>query len=110
MKAFVLLLVVVVIIGGSVGGAFIGGVAVGKGQNDGPMVADIPVPGGSADVGATSEPGGFQQLSPEQVANFRQQAQSGELSAEDLAQLRHSLVEARPEQAPEARAVGSARV
>ena len=32
MKAFVLLLVVVVIIGGSVGGAFIGGVAVGKGQ------------------------------------------------------------------------------
>ena len=91
MKAFVLLLVVVVIIGGSVGGAFIGGVAVGKGQNDGPMVADIPVPGGSADVGATSEPGGFQQLSPEQVANFRQQAQSGELSAEDLAQLRQQF-------------------
>ncbi len=96
MKAFILLLVVVVIIGGSVGGAFIGGVAVGKGQEEGPPVAVLEVPGrsdaaGSTAAGATTEPGGFQQLSPEQVANFRQQAQSGELSAEDLARLRQQF-------------------
>ncbi len=92
MKAFILLLVVVVIIGGSIGGAFVGGVAVGKGQEAGPTVADIPVPGRSATVAVeATEPGGFQQLSPEQVGNIRQQFQSGQLSQEDVARLRQQF-------------------
>jgi hypothetical protein len=43
-KTFVLMIVAIVLIGGAIGGAFIGGVAVGKDQqqDDGTLPTDIP--------------------------------------------------------------------
>ena len=69
-KAFMLLLVGVLVLGGSIGGAFAGGVAVGKGQEAEAAPSDVPtqLPAGSGQQFTD-------QFSQEQLDQFRQQFQ-----------------------------------
>ena len=85
-KSFVLLLVGVLALGGGLGGAFVGGIALGKSQDD--EVAQVSLP--------TRQPsdGGQQSLGPSNgpaITGLRDQAQSGDANQEDLAQLRQRL-------------------
>jgi hypothetical protein len=68
-RSFLLLLGLGVVLGVSLGGAFIGGVAFGKGQGDATASAQAVAalgPGGSPAAGfaGSNQPGGFQQRSP----------------------------------------------
>ncbi|PKB80630.1 MAG: hypothetical protein BZY88_08235 [SAR202 cluster bacterium Io17-Chloro-G9] len=81
-NAFALVLVLVLVLGGSIGGAFAGGVAFGKSQNEEPMSSRLPSTGGTASQfgqGGTGLP---------QQDTLRQGIQSGDLSLQDLEQLR----------------------
>ena len=85
-KAFVTLLVAVLILGGALGGAFAGGVALGKNGGEEAPQSNLP--------GTSSPPGGQQaQGQPDQgqLGLLRQRIQSGEISEEELAQLREQL-------------------
>ena len=68
-KAFVLLVVAILVLGGGLGGAFAGGVAVGKGQNEGTPTNSLPQP--SSDQ--TQTPFDPSQLSQEQLQQIREQ-------------------------------------
>ena len=83
-RAFVLLLVGVLAVGGSLGGAFVGGIALGKSQGD-ETAAQSTLPAQSS-FSPNQPPSG--QLSQDQIDQFRQRLQSGEIDPQDLAQLR----------------------
>ena len=98
-KAFSVLLVLVLVLGGGLGGAFAGGVALGKSQSDevelGGSSAPLRFsprqgPSGQADRQPTDhapEQFGSGQPSQQDLAQLRQRFQSGEISPEDLDRL-----------------------
>jgi hypothetical protein len=87
-----MMLAVFVVLGVSLGGAFVGGVALGKSQGD--DSADVnsgALAGSSLQQQATDQSGQvFQRgsASPEDLASLRERFQSGELGSEELAQIR----------------------
>ena len=110
-KPFMLMLATFVVLGISLGGAFAGGVALGKSQDDSSsLTATSPLSAasrqqavGSAGSGQLGGPGesrqpgqgfagqGFSERSPEELAQLRQRIQSGDISPEELAQIRQSF-------------------
>lgn len=91
-KSFFVMLVAVLVLGGSLGGAFVGGIALGKGQED----ADTPAAtiqqanAGLAQALGNVSTNGAGQTSLDQI---RQRIQSGEVTPEELARLREQLQE-----------------
>ena len=85
-KAFVMLLVAVLILGGSLGGAFAGGVVLGKSQGEEVAQSSLPAQS-TSNLGQQSSG----QLGQEQLDQFRQQIQSGEFSQQDLDQFRQQF-------------------
>ena len=81
-KAFLMILVLVLVLGGSIGGAFVGGIALGKTQSDDPVASGLAVTGGTD---SQFSQGG---LGLPQRDQLRQGIQSGNLSQQDLEQLR----------------------
>ena len=83
-KAFVLLLVAVLVVGGSLGGAFVDGMAIGKSQES-EAAQSVP-------TATLTPPGSGRQAadeaSPPSLIELRQRLQSGQATPEDLAQLR----------------------
>ena len=86
-KSFMLLIAVVAMLGVSIGGAFVGGIALGKSQDaEASQVATL----------APSPSGGFQQANgtsdgSASLAQIRQRIQSGEVTPEELAELRQQF-------------------
>ena len=80
-RAFLLLLAGVLVLGGGLGGAFVGGIALGKSQGD-EVEAQSNLPAQAPPDGLGQRPLG--QLSEEQLEQFR----SGEFSPQDRDQLR----------------------
>ena len=69
---FLLFLVAILVLGGSLGGAFVGGIAVGKSQDEGEAVAQSslpPQPTSATGQGFTGD------LTPDQLSQLRQQFQ-----------------------------------
>ena len=85
-KAFLLLLVGVLVLGGSIGGAFAGGIVLGKSQGE---EAAPTSPYSLPQSDQTQQLPG--QLSQEQLEQMRQQMQSGQLSPEQLDQFRQQM-------------------
>ena len=88
-KAFLLLLAAVLVLGGGLGGAFAGGVALGKSQGD-DKVAPNSTPttlGPEAQDELSDQPG------QSQLDQLRQRFQSGELTRDELAERRRQLQE-----------------
>ncbi len=84
-RSFTLLIGVVVALGISIGGAFVGGIALGKSQD---------AEAAQATPGVTAAPSGFQQSDGADVASLdrlRQRIQSGDATPEELAQLRQQF-------------------
>jgi hypothetical protein len=85
-KSFLPLLIGVLVLGAGFGGAFAGGIALGKGQQEElPLVAVQPA--ASSDVGR--ETTGQTELP--NLSQIREQFQSGEIDPETLAQLREQF-------------------
>ena len=83
-KLFVGLLIGILVVGASVGGAFAGGVAYGRGQQDTtPVVAASALPSPSGSQADVAPPGGAD------IADLRQRLQSGDITPEELQQLRN---------------------
>ena len=82
-KGFVSLLVGVLVLGVAIGGSFLGGLVIGKGQEAEAAASVAPVPQPPAAVPQTSG-----QTDGQTLGSLREQFQSGELSPEDLAALR----------------------
>ncbi|MCZ6891091.1 MAG: hypothetical protein O7F09_01070 [Chloroflexi bacterium] len=70
-KAFVLLVVAILVLGGGLGGAFAGGVVVGKGQNEETSIDSLP----QAPSNQTQTPFDPSQLSQEELDQLREQFQ-----------------------------------
>ena len=88
-KAFMSLVVGVLVLGAAIGGSFMGGIAVGKGQTSesgaSENVLTLPPPGGAAAPALESSDGA------QSLAQLREQVQAGEASQESLAQLRQQF-------------------
>ena len=78
-KSFTLLLAAFLALGGGLGGAFVGGIALGKNQEGASAQTNVPAQQSAVQSDAPS---------PDQL---RQQIQSGELSQEEAAQLRQQF-------------------
>ena len=87
-KAFVLLLVIVLVLGAGLGGAFAGGIALGKSQGDEELPA-VNTPAPTLVTLPNQEPAG--QPDQPDFADIRQRLQSGEITQEELAQLRQQF-------------------
>ncbi|MDA1349651.1 MAG: hypothetical protein O3A47_12425 [Chloroflexi bacterium] len=89
-KNFMLMIVGVLVLGGAIGGSFVGGMVVGGGDSSdaeaATNVVTLPSPGGRTATAAAEPSGGTPSL-----ADLRQQLQSGDLSQEEIAQLRQQL-------------------
>lgn len=81
-KPFILILAITIILGGSIGGAFVGGIAVGKNQGD-----DTVTPVSAATGGQDSQLNQTGLGLPDRD-QLRQRIQSGDLSQQDFEQLR----------------------
>ena len=91
-KAFVLLVVTVLVLGAGVGGAFAGGIALGRSQGD------EGIPATSAPAASSVTPGDQEPAEqPDQpdLSDLRQRFQSGEISQEELAELRQQFEQER---------------
>ena len=99
MRAFMILLVSALVLGGSLGGAFVGGVALGKSNNEETPAVSFPTPTISSSLQQPDEGGAPSQVSdlhqqlgegivPSQVGDLRQRFRSGELTPEELRALR----------------------
>ena len=82
-KGFVSLLVGMLVLGAAIGGSFLGGLVIGKGQEAEAAASVAPVPQPPTAVPQTSG-----QTDGQTLGSLREQFQSGELSPEDLAALR----------------------
>ena len=83
-KLFIGLLIGILVVGASVGGAFAGGVAYGRGQEDTtPVVAASALPSPSGSQVGVAPPGGAD------ITNLRQRFQSGDITPDELQQLRN---------------------
>ena len=94
-KSFLLFLTFFVALGISIGGAFAGGVAFGRSQDNEASPSD-PALSFSGNFGQQSPGGAAQGFSagegiPDSLAQLRQRIQSGDINPEDLAQLRQRL-------------------
>ena len=91
-KSFVLVLVGVLVLGGTIGGSFVAGLVVGGGDSAeaeaAANVVTLPSPGGSGATAQTTEAPPVGSLS---LAEIRQQVESGELTQDDVAQLRQQF-------------------
>ena len=85
-SAFMLSLVGVLALGGALGGAFVGGIALGKSQE--PEAAESAF--GLRSTSGSDQPSS-EQPSLESLAQLRQRLQSGELSPEELAQVQEQF-------------------
>ena len=89
-KSFLLTVVAVLVLGGMVGGAFVAGLVVGGGsdEEEAPSVLTLPPPGGSETSASepASPPGELQTLGA-----VLQRVQAGEITQEEVAQLRQQL-------------------
>ena len=87
-KAFLLLLLGFLLVGGAIGGAFSGGVALGKSsqKETAQQVLNLPTP--TVSQARQTPSGGAVQ---DQLQVLRQRLQSGELSSEQLQQLQQEL-------------------
>ena len=108
-KSFMMALALFVVLGVSLGGAFVGGVALGKSQGDDSAAnSSGPLAGPSLQQqGSGQSDQGFQagNASPEDLARLRGRFQSGEITPEDLAQIRQRFQsgEASPEELSQVR-------
>lgn len=84
-KSFVPLLIAVLVLGGSLGGAFVGGIALGKSQTEGTPSSGAPL----SSTDSTSRQ--TDQLSQEQLDEIRQRIQSGEFDPGARDQLRQQF-------------------
>ena len=84
-KPFILILAITIILGGSIGGAFVGGIAVGKNQGE-----DTVTPVSAATGGQDSQINQARLGLPDRD-RLRQRIQSGDLSQQDIEQLRQSF-------------------
>ena len=85
-KVFVMFLIVGLILGGGLGGAFVGGVALGKnGEAEAPQTS---LPGTSLPARGQQAQG---QPDQGQLGQLRERIQSGEITQEELAQLREQF-------------------
>ena len=82
-KGFVSLLVGMLVLGAAIGGSFLGGLVIGKGQEAEAAASVAPVP-----QPPTAAPQTSGQTDGQALGSLREQFQSGELSPEDLAALR----------------------
>lgn len=88
-KSFLLLLAAVLVLGGGLGGAFFGGIAVGKSQDTVPETQVLSAPASvAAAAGQQTQGATDQQQSLDQL---RQRLQGGEVSDEELAELRQQF-------------------
>lgn len=89
-KNFMLMIVGVLVLGGAIGGSFVGGMVVGGGDSSdaeaATNVVTLPSPEGRTATAAVEPSGDTPSL-----ADLRQQFQSGDLSQEDVAELREQL-------------------
>ena len=85
-KAFMTLLIAVVLLGAGLGGAFAGGIALGKSQGDGETPSTVL---------STTPPGSGQQAPSDtgvqSLDQLRQRLQSGEITQEELAEFRQQF-------------------
>ena len=72
-KLFLILIAGVVVLGLGLGGAFAAGVAVGRSQDSGQAATSTDTPAFTPPVAPQGAQGGLQELSPEQLEQFRQQ-------------------------------------
>ena len=84
-KPFILILAITIILGGSIGGAFVGGIAVGKNQGE-----DTVTPVSAATGGQDSQINQAGLGLPDRD-QLRRRIQSGDLSQQDIEQLRQSF-------------------
>ena len=86
-KPFIFAVASVLILGIIIGGAFIGGVALGRAQaeSEEPEMSFIQAPSAQGGVAAA---GGGGELSQAQIQELRQRAQSGEITPEEIQQIR----------------------
>lgn len=85
-KSFVTLVIAILVLGGSLGGAFVGGIALGKNQED-----DVALNSASTQLPSGTDQQASGQLTQEQLDQFRQQIQSGEFDPENRDQLRQQF-------------------
>ena len=84
-KTFLVILVLVMVLGGGIGGAFAGGVALGKTQSEESVATGLTATGGlESRLGQAG-------LGLPQQDQLRQGIQSGDLTQQDLAQLRERI-------------------
>jgi len=84
-KPFILILAITIILGGSIGGAFVGGIAVGKNQGEDTVT---PVSAATGDQDSQINQAGLGLPDRDQL---RQRIQSGDLSQQDIEQFRQSF-------------------
>ncbi len=85
-RSFTLLISVVVALGVSIGGAFVGGIALGKSQ-EAEAAQNGPLARPTSSLGGPSS----EQSDGASLEQFRQRIQSGQATSEELAQLRQSF-------------------
>ena len=85
-KAFVILLVGMLVLGGALGGAFVGGMAVG-GSQETEATQESLTTAPTTDLGQQAS----RETGQQAMDDFRQRFQSGDVSQEDMAQLRQQL-------------------
>ena len=85
-KSFVTLVIAILVLGGSLGGAFVGGIALGKNQED-----DVTLNSASTQLPSGTDQQASGQLTQEQLDQFRQQIQSGEFDPENRDQFRRQF-------------------
>ncbi|MDA1096626.1 MAG: hypothetical protein O3B84_05160, partial [Chloroflexi bacterium] len=90
-KPFMALLAIVVVLGFGLGGAFVGGIAVGKTQADTEASAVAEASARPAANTAQQQLEATAPLSADQLSNTRQRLGSGDISPEELTQLRQQF-------------------
>jgi len=85
-KSFVTLVIAILVLGGSLGGAFVSGIALGKNQED-----DVTLNSASTQLPSGTDQQASGQLTQEQLDQFRQQIQSGEFDPENRDQFRRQF-------------------
>ena len=84
-KAFLALIAVVVLLGGSIGGAFAGGIALGKSQDNGSAGAQLTT------TSSEQQDTVFPPLGAGNLSEIQERIQSGEVTPEELADLRQQI-------------------
>lgn len=90
-KTLIALMVFVLILGSSIGGAFIGGIALGKGQeSESPAIS---LPSQSLPTIERAQESQVTGRTQEQIEDIRRRFQAGELTREEIAELRQQFLD-----------------